>query len=163
MNEFDFIKMIKQPIYHQSGLIKGIGDDAAVFREPSNDIVTAVDTFVDGIHFTEQTLNPYQIGYKVLAVNVSDMAAMGATPCYYLVSITCPTTYSSDDYKMIFQGIRDFASHYKMDLIGGDTVSGNELSISVTVIGNVRNGKARNRSQAEKGDVGFVTGTHGDS
>src|SRR5699024_2642529 len=163
MNEFEFIESIKQPTYHQRGLIKGIGDDAAVFRESTEDIVTAVDTFVEGIHFSKATLDPYYIGYKVLAANVSDMAAMGAIPCYYLVSIVCPKAYPSDYYAMIFQGMRDFASRYKMDVIGGDTVSGNELSISVTVVGTVCQGKARYRHQAEQGDIVFVTGTLGDS
>lgn len=163
MDEFSFIDMIKQDSYNQSGLIKGIGDDAAVFHEPAEDIVTAVDTFVEEVHFSSTTMDAYHIGYKLLAINVSDLAAMGATPCYYLVSITCPKSYSNTAYERIFQGMRDFASRYKMDIIGGDTVSGMELCISVTVIGTVPKGKARYRSHAKSGDIVFVTGTLGDS
>lgn len=163
MDEFDFIEEIKQKTYHQSGLMKGVGDDAAVFRQTSNDIVTAVDMFVEGVHFSNATMDAYHIGYKVLAVNVSDVAAMGATPRYYMVSIACPDSYSDPFYKQIYHGMRDFASTYKMDLIGGDTVSGKELAISVTVIGTVPAGKARYRNQARPNDIVFVTGTLGDS
>ena len=163
VDEFDFINKIKQNTYHQSGLIKGVGDDAAVFRQTSEDIVTAVDMFVEGVHFSKKTMDAHHIGYKVLAVNVSDIAAMGATPRYYLVSIACPDSYSHTYYEQIFRGMRDFASTYKMDLIGGDTVSGKELAISVTVIGTVHAGKERYRDQAAPGDIVFVTGTLGDS
>lgn len=163
MDEFSFIDMIKQKTYRQPGLIKGVGDDATVFRQPSEDIVSAVDMFVEGVHFSKDTMDAYHVGYKVLAVNISDIAAMGAMPLYYLVGIACPKTYSTNEYEQIFKGMRDAASLYNMDLIGGDTVSGNELAISVTVIGSVPRGKARYRHQARQGDIVFVTGTLGDS
>src|SRR5699024_3851686 len=85
-----FIDLIKQSTYRQSGLIKGIGDDAAVFRHTANDIVSAVDVFVENIHFSRDTMTPFHIGYRALAANLSDMAAMGATPTYILVAIVVP-------------------------------------------------------------------------
>src|SRR5690625_3253316 len=163
MDEFSFIDSIKQPYYHQSGLIKGIGDDAAVFRQRSQDIVTAVDTFVDGVHFSRRTMLPYHIGYRALAANISDMAAMGATPSFYLVSITIPKTWESNELREIFEGMKLLAKKYQMDLIGGDTVSGGELVISITVIGYVNEKRARYRNLAKNGDTVFVTGTVGDS
>lgn len=163
MDEFSFIQSIKPEYYRQSSLIKGIDDDAAVFRPSGRDIVTAVDTMVEGIHFTRETMAPEQIGYRVLAANISDLAAMGSTPAFYMVSITIPSSWSQEELERIYVGMKRLGDSYHMDLIGGDTVSGNELSISVTVIGMVQKGKARYRSTAKAGDILFVTGTLGDS
>ncbi|WLR48160.1 thiamine-phosphate kinase [Halobacillus litoralis] len=163
MDEFSFIRSIKPDYYRQSSLIKGIDDDAAVFRPSGQDIVTAVDTMVEGVHFTRQTMEPEQIGYRVLAANISDLAAMGSTPAFYMVSITIPPHWSEKELEHIYMGMKQLGDSYHMDLIGGDTVSGSELSLSVTVIGLVQKGKARYRSTAKPGDVLFVTGTLGDS
>lgn len=163
MDEFSFIDSIKQYTYKQPTLKKGIGDDAAVFRQPSEDIVTAVDTFVEDIHFTRKTMDPFHVGYRALAANISDLAAMGASPAFYLVSIVIPKNWPIEEIEQIFFGMKDLAGLYKLDLVGGDTVSGKELTISITVIGYVDRNKARYRSQAEDGDVVFVTGTLGDS
>ncbi|MEC5425896.1 thiamine-phosphate kinase [Virgibacillus sp. C22-A2] len=163
MDEFLFIDSIKQNTYRQSSLVKGIGDDAAVIRQTSEDIVTAVDTFVEGIHFTKNTMEPFHIGYRALAANLSDLAAMGASPAFYLVSIIIPKYWGKDDLAQIFNGMKALSKSYKIDLIGGDTVSGTELAISITVIGFVEKGKARYRSMAQAEDVVFVTGTLGDS
>ncbi len=162
MDEFQFINKIKQKTYRQQSLLKGIGDDAAVLRLPDEDIVTAVDTFVENIHFNKKTMDGYHIGYKALAANISDMAAMGAYPKYYLVSITVPHV-SNQIVMDIYNGMEVLASQYKMDLIGGDTVTGNQLVVSVTIIGTVPRGKARYRHDARDMDIVFVTGTLGDS
>ncbi|WP_188455042.1 thiamine-phosphate kinase [Virgibacillus oceani] len=163
MDEFSFINSIKQSTYKQSTLLKGVGDDAAVFRQSSKDIVTAVDTFVEGIHFSRKTMDPFHIGNRALAANISDMAAMGASPVFYLVSIVIPSHWTEDELSQIYRGMQSLAKQYKIDLIGGDTVSGNELTISITVIGYAACGKARYRSTAVEGDIVFVTGTLGDS
>lgn len=161
MDEFSFIEKIKPKIYHQNKLIKGIGDDAAIIRMEEIDTVVAVDTFVEGIHFTKETLTPWQIGYRLLAVNLSDLAAMGATPHFYLVSIVIPDELRDADVIEIFTGMKKLANEYKIDLIGGDTVSGKSLTITITIIGSVPKHKARLRSHARPGDVVFVTGTLG--
>ncbi|WP_164670265.1 thiamine-phosphate kinase [Virgibacillus doumboii] len=163
MDEFSFINSIKQHTYKQPTIIKGVGDDAAVFRQTSQDIVTAVDTFVEDIHFSRKTMNPFHVGYRALAANISDLAAMGSTPAFYLVSIVIPESWSDNELNQIYKGMVALAGQHRMDLIGGDTVSGKELSISVTVIGYVNKNKARYRSTAQPGDVVFVTGTLGDS
>ncbi|MGY0694893.1 thiamine-phosphate kinase [Virgibacillus sp. FSP13] len=163
MDEFMFINSIKQTSYKQSSLLKGVGDDAAVFRQSTQDIVTTVDTFVENVHFSRETMEPFHIGHRVLAANVSDMAAMGAVPAFYLVSIVRPPHWSDEELQQIYQGMRILANSYKIDLIGGDTVSGKELAISITVIGYVDKNKARYRGSAEIGDIVFVTGTLGDS
>lgn len=163
MDEFSFIDSIKQNTYHQPSLIKGIGDDAAVFRQPTDDIVTAVDTFVEGVHFTRDTMPAYYIGYKALAANLSDLAAMGAKPVFYLVSITIPRKWTEQELTLVYSGMKTLAEAYQMDLIGGDTVSGDTFVLSITVIGYVKRNQARFRDQARPGDVVFVTGTLGDS
>lgn len=163
MNEFQFINKIKQKTYKQSSLIKGIGDDAALFREQVDDIVIAKDTFVENVHFSSKTMSPFHTGYRSLAANVSDLAAMGASPLYYLVSIVIPNYYKEDDLLSIYDGMKYLAYQYEMDLIGGDTVSGNNLIITITVIGKVDQYRVRYRHTAEVGDIVFVTGTLGDS
>ncbi|SDM63859.1 thiamine-phosphate kinase [Sediminibacillus halophilus] len=163
MDEFSFIRSIAPKVHRQSGLIKGIGDDTAVFRQPYQDIVTAVDTFVEGVHFTSQTMKPYHVGYRVLAANISDIAAMGGTPAFYMISIVIPEGWTEEGLASIYKGMDDLASLYHIDLIGGDTVSGKELSISVTIIGYVEQNRVRYRSHAREKDIVFATGTLGDS
>ena len=164
-DEFDFINKIKPTIRHQSTLITGIGDDAAVYAtEAGFHEVVCVDTMVEGVHFLKSTLKPYHIGYKAVAVNVSDLAAMGAKPLYYLVSIAIPSTWSEHELLEIYDGMNEISKTYSMDLIGGDTVSTKDkLVITVTVIGRVEKGVQLLRSQAKPGDVVFVTGMVGGS
>jgi len=163
MDEFMFIHSIKQGSYKQPSLIKGIGDDAAVFRSTNEDIVSAVDTFVDTIHFSQKTMGFYHIGYRALAANIRDMAAMGAKPNFYLVSIVIPKDISKQQLQSLYTGMEDIALTYHMDLIGGDTVSGEQLTLSISIIGSVPREKARYRSDAKPDDIVFVTGTLGDS
>lgn len=162
MHEFQLIQQLKQKQYHQASLIKGVGDDAAVFRT-NDDIITAVDTFVEGIHFSKKTMSYYHVGYRALAANISDMAAMGANPAYYLVSIVIPNDMVESDVHTLYDGMKALADEYKMDLIGGDTVSGEHLTISITMIGMVAKNKARYRHDARVGDIVFTTGTLGDA
>lgn len=163
MDEFSFIDLIKQKSYYQKTLIKGIGDDAAIFRQANQDIVTAVDTFVEDVHFTKKTMTPFYVGYKGLAANISDLAAMGASPVFYLVSIIIPKSWSKGELELVYSGMKAIAEDYQMDLIGGDTVSGDKLALSITIIGYVEKEKARFRNQAKDGDIVFVTGSLGDS
>src|SRR5699024_1678733 len=104
MDEFSFIKKLTQSTYQQSTLRKGIGDDGAVFRQQTKDIVTVVDTFVEGVHFSKKTMDPVDIGYRTLAATISDLGAMGATPVFYLVSIVIPNSWDKMDLVTIFSG-----------------------------------------------------------
>ena len=163
MEEFSFIDSIRQPFYKQSSLIKGIGDDAAILRNHSEDLVVSVDTFSEGIHFTRETMPLEDIGYKALAANISDLAAMGARPAFYLLSLAIPSNWEMEEIQRIVQGMKEIGDRFKMDLIGGDTVSSHSLVLSITVMGYVNRGRACYRSTAEENDVVFVTGTLGDS
>lgn len=164
-DEFAFISKISPQQTHQSSLVYGIGDDAAVYRGSSDmDDVVCVDTMVEGVHFRRDTLSPFQIGKKGLAINVSDLAAMGAIPCYYLVSIAVPPDWTEEELAEIYKGMDDVAKPNNMDLIGGDTVSIKEsLVLTVTVIGRVEKGKALYRRSARPGDLIFLTGVVGQS
>ncbi|MEH7381986.1 thiamine-phosphate kinase [Bacillus sp. JJ1533] len=164
-DEFHFIDQIKPKRVSRTGLIAGIGDDAALFRPTQHmEQIICMDTMVEGVHFNSHTMNPYQIGYKALAVNISDIAAMGGIPTYYLVSIAIPNGWNEADLLSIYEGMAMLADKYAMDLIGGDTVSiAENLVITVTVLGEVEKGKHFLRSHANPGDIVFVTGTIGDS
>nr|WP_273846953.1 thiamine-phosphate kinase [Halalkalibacter alkalisediminis] len=164
-DEFAFISKISPKQTHQPSLICGIGDDAAVYRgAPNLDEVVCVDTMVEGIHFRRDTLTPFQIGKKGLAINVSDVAAMGAVPAFYLVSIAIPPTWTEEELGEVFKGMDEIAKQHNMDLIGGDTVSIKEsLVLTVTVIGRVEKGRGLYRSSAKAGDLIFITGAVGSS
>ncbi|WP_318036106.1 thiamine-phosphate kinase [Halobacillus salinarum] len=163
MDEFSFIQSIRPSAYHQESLIKGINDDAAVFEPKDRQVVTSVDTMVNGVHFSKDTMEPFHMGFRALAANLSDLAAMGSKPAFYLVSIVVPDHFIQQELHELYRGMRELAEEYRIDLIGGDTVSGKELTISITVIGYVEKGKARYRSHAQPGDLVFATGTLGDS
>lgn len=146
-------------------MIKGIGDDAAVYRGSAemNEVV-CIDTMVEGVHFRQDTLSPFQIGKKALAINMSDLAAMGAIPRSYLVSIAVSPEWSEEKLTEIYRGMSALAKRYGMDLIGGDTVSARAgLTLTVTAIGQVEHGRMLLREYARPGDVVFVTGTVGRS
>ncbi|WP_377891871.1 thiamine-phosphate kinase [Alkalihalobacillus sp. R86527] len=165
-DEFDFIRSIKPAYTKREELIEGIGDDAALYRVDSAwDEIACVDTMVEGVHFTKDTMDPEQVGRKALAVNISDIAAMGGTPLFYLVSISIPKSgWSEEELKQVYRGLHAIGNEYEIDLIGGDTVSTQDgLTLSVTVIGKVERNRKLLRKNAEAGDVVFLTGTVGGS
>ncbi|OIJ11363.1 thiamine-phosphate kinase [Anaerobacillus alkalilacustris] len=164
-DEFDFITKIKPKIAHQSSLKKGIGDDAAVFEGNSMfDELICMDTMVEGVHFTKETMAPFMIGYKALAVNISDIAAMGGVPTYYLVSIAIPNDWDEKELKEIYEGMKSLGDKYSVDLIGGDTVSSKQgLIITVTVCGKIEKESSLYRSNASPGDFVFLIGEVGGS
>src|SRR5699024_3944661 len=116
MDEFSFIDSIKQYTYKQPTHNKGTGDDAALFRQPSEDIVAAVKTFVVDIYFTRNTMDAFHVGYRALAANMSDLAAMGASPAFYLVSIVIPKNWPIEEIEQSFFGMKDLAGLSKLDL-----------------------------------------------
>jgi thiamine-monophosphate kinase len=142
-------------------VLVGIGDDGAVMRCPSScDLVTAVDTLVAGVHFPADT-RPEDIGYKALAVNLSDVAAMGAQPVWSTLALTLP--HSDESWLSAFaQGFFELAGQYGIQLIGGDTTRG-PLTVTVQVHGFVDAGQAVLRSGAHPGDIVYVTGSLGDA
>ncbi|WP_096438504.1 thiamine-phosphate kinase [Alteribacter populi] len=165
-DEFSFIQSIQPTNHHHPTVITGIGDDAALYDTDSGyHHIATVDTVVEDIHFSRRTMTPFHIGYKALAVNISDIAAMGGQPLYYLVSISVPQSgWSEEELREIYEGMSELALKHHVDLIGGDTNSTRDtLVVSVTVIGRVEKGRKLLRSNAEPGDVVFVTGSIGSS
>src|SRR5690554_6186291 len=116
-DEFSFIKKIMPKETYQRSLIQGIGDDAALYQSQHEyDEIVCMDTLVEGAHFLKTTLRPFHVGYKALAVNISDIAAMGGIPLYYLVSIAIPPTWEESELIEIYDGLHSIASQFQMDL-----------------------------------------------
>lgn len=139
----------------------GIGDDAAVINTRSDEqLVISVDTLNAGVHFPEQC-SACDIGYKALAVNLSDLAAMGARPRWFTLAISLPSV-DEDWLKDFSHGLLALAHQHKLYLVGGDTTRG-PLSITVQIAGTVPVGQALTRSGARVGDDIYVTGTLGDA
>jgi thiamine-monophosphate kinase len=145
----------------QSGVILGIGDDAAVLAlPPDTELVAAVDTIVAGRHFPEGT-DARSIGHRALAVNLSDIAALGATPAWATLALTMPGVDSAW-LERFSAGFADLADANGVALVGGDTTRG-PLTVSVQILGHVPRGTALRRSGARAGDLLAVTGTLGDA
>lgn len=160
--EFDLIELIRQRTAQPRDDVRlGIGDDAAVLAVPAGqELVVAIDTLVDGVHFPRHTAAA-DIGWKALAVNLSDMAAMGASPAWALLSLTLPQA-DQDFVEGFVEGFAQLAQPNRLALVGGDTTRG-PLTVSVAVHGFVPPGKALTRQGARVGDVVLVTGTLGDA
>jgi len=138
-----------------------IGDDAAVINVPTGfQLITAVDTLVEGIHFPLDSI-AFDIGFKALAVNLSDIAAMGAEPAWATLSLTMP---QADEMwlQQFSDGFFELAREFNVQLIGGDTTQG-PLSVTVQLMGLVPQGEALKRSGAKAGDRIFVSGNVGDA
>jgi thiamine-monophosphate kinase len=144
-----------------------VGDDAAAIAPASgrHQLFTC-DTMVETIHFLPRTMSPWDIGWKCMAANVSDIAAMGGEPTFALVSIAASREgYGSDDaLDELVRGLMTCAEQWGVHVIGGDTVrSPKHLTITVSLLGEVEAGRALTRSNARPGDVVFVTGSLGDA
>ena len=139
----------------------GIGDDAAVLAPPpGKELAVAIDTLVEGVHFPPGTA-PADIGWKALAVNLSDLAAMGASPAWALLALTLPSADAAF-VEGFAEGFAKLAQPHRLALVGGDTTRG-PLTISVAVHGFVPPGQALTRAGARVGDAVLVTGTLGDA
>lgn len=145
----------------RAGVVLGVGDDAALLApQPGSQLVVTTDTLIAGRHFPERTA-PFDIGWKSLAVNLSDLAAMGATPRWCLLALSLPDA-DARWLEYFSSGLRALADHHCVALVGGDTTRG-PLAITITAIGEVPDGEALLRSGARVGDLVCVTGTLGDA
>ncbi|MCR6109436.1 thiamine-phosphate kinase [Bacillus sp. A301a_S52] len=163
-DEFEWIKSIAPVKHFNDNVQVGIGDDAAIVANDSNyETIVTVDTMVEDIHFKRTTMLLQAIGHKALTANLSDIAAMGGVPRYYLVSIAVPKHgWSQQEITEIYDGLHALAEKWHVDLIGGDTVSTSEkLVLTVTVIGTIESGRRLLRANAKEGDVVFMTGPVG--
>jgi thiamine-monophosphate kinase len=161
MNEFDLIAKYFSRKSSRGDVLLGVGDDAAVVSVPENQrLVAAVDTIVEGVHFLADA-DAADVGYRALAVNLSDMAAMGATPAWMTLSLSLPRADEAWLAKFA-EGLYQLADRYNVALIGGDTVRGS-LSITVQILGLIEKDRWLTRSGAEVGDTIFVSGSPGEA
>ncbi|MFQ3264272.1 MAG: thiamine-monophosphate kinase [Colwellia sp.] len=162
MKEFELIKhfFTKQKVKRKD-VVHGIGDDCAVLAPILNqNIVVTTDTLVAGVHFPFET-SPRAIGHKAVAVNLSDIAAMGAKPSWLSLAITLPDI--DEAWLLEFcEGVFELCDFYNVELIGGDTTQG-PLSITITAQGLTPEGSYLSRSGAKSGDWLYVTGELGDA
>ena len=159
--EFDLIDRIRRRVHARDDVVLGIGDDAALLRVPTGRLlVVAADTLNAGVHFPEDTA-PADVGWKSLAVNLSDLAAMGAEPAWCTLSLSLPGGDAAwvDGF---LDGFLELAHAHRAALVGGDTTRG-PLSISVTVHGFVAPDRALRRDAARIDDDVWVSGTLGDA
>ncbi len=162
MNEFELIQhFFTQQSISRDDVTLGIGDDAAIVTPPPHQqIVITTDTLVADIHFLANT-DPYDIGYKSLAVNLSDLAAMGATPAWLTLALTLPRADEAW-VKDFSRGFFKLATEYQAQLIGGDLTRG-PLTITIQAHGLIPTGQAIHRKSAQPGDLIYVSHTVGDA
>jgi thiamine-monophosphate kinase len=160
--EFHLIERIRELTAQPRDDVRiGIGDDAAVLAPPpGQELAVAIDTLVEGVHFPPGTAAA-DIGWKALAVNLSDLAAMGASPAWALLALTLPSADAAF-VEGFAEGFAKLAQPHRLALVGGDTTRG-PLTISVVVHGFVPPGQALTRAGARVGDAVLVTGTLGDA
>lgn len=167
LGEFGFINRIARHYpTKRSSVLKGIGDDAAVLALSGNSVMLlSTDQLIEGYHFRLDMTDGWELGWKALAVNLSDIAAMGGVPIGYTVSLGIPTEKTTvaflDDF---YEGATSLGSTFDMDLLGGDTSQGGErLTISVSIVGEAPKDEVVYRDGGKEGDLVYVTGFLGDA
>ncbi|MCD8184961.1 MAG: thiamine-phosphate kinase [Rikenellaceae bacterium] len=143
---------------------EGIGDDCAVIPAGAEDaFVLSTDLLVENTHFLKDKISPEDLGYKALAVNLSDLAAMGACPVASLLSIGLSESLDESWRNLFLKGYEELSCRFRVPLLGGDTVISEKLVINVTVIGKAQAGEIKRRKGSLPGDLICVTGNLGDS
>ena len=160
MKEQDIIQKYFTRNSSEPSIVKGVGDDAAILQASAeHQLVVTTDTLIEDIHFIKNT-PAYFVGYKLMATNISDVAAMGATPKWATLNLNLKSI--SDIWLQEFsKGLFECADKHHVALIGGDTTRSSVLSMSVQLIGNVPENQATKRSTAQSGDNIYVTGVIG--
>jgi len=164
IGEFGLIGQIKKMTPKNSRVSVGIGDDTAVIRlNAAKDILFTTDMLIEDRHFKLRDASPFEIGWKAMAVNISDIAAMGGVPTYAVVSVGLRKNLSVRFIKDIYRGLKAAAGRFNVAIVGGDTNRSDKIVISVALLGEVGRGRALRRSGARLGDIVFVSGFLGGS
>lgn len=160
VGEFNFIHSIQDnTIYDPATVVNGIGDDCAVYKSSIGyDQLISTDTMVEGIHFSFHYMMPYDVGYRLMTANLSDIAAMGGIPRQVVLSVAAEEYVDTDILQDIYRGIKDQCRRFGVNLIGGDTVRiKGPMVWTITIIGEVPFGQSVLRSGAKVGDIVGVT------
>jgi thiamine-monophosphate kinase len=144
-----------------AGTILGVGDDAAVVEVDGTPVAIAVDALVDDVHFDRTISAPSDVGWKAVAVNVSDLAAIGARPRAGVVALHVPDAVDDEEILGIYDGIAEAAQRWPVEIIGGDITASPRLALSVTLIGGLEGRDPMRRSGAVAGDVVVLVGALG--
>jgi thiamine-monophosphate kinase len=164
LGEFGLIRRIRERVRGTGrGVVLGIGDDTAVLRVRKGwEILLTTDALVEETHFRLKYTPMESLGWKALAINISDVAAMGGIPRACTVSLALPEQWRVEDVDRFYEGLNRCARAYGCEVVGGDTVgSSGPCFISVTLLGEVEAGRAFRRGGAREGDLIFVTGSLG--
>jgi len=166
IGEFGLIRQLQRQWPASSPwIITGIGDDAAMLKAPpGQQLLISTDVLIEDIHFDLNYQTPKDLGWRAGVANLSDIAAMGGTPLYLLVSMALPVRVPPQHVRELYRGIQAACRPFNVELIGGDTSSSpSQIFLSLTIMGSVRVNRALTRNNAEIGDHIYVTGTLGDS
>jgi len=163
IGELTLLEQIRKRFEKRSpDIVIGIGDDAALLKPFKKNILVTTDMMVEGVHFNMDFITPYQLGFKLVSVNVSDIYAMGGIPRFLLLGIAMNKNTAKETFDRFFDGVHEAMKHYGLSLVGGDISSASKgMSLSATLIGYAE--KCLKRSGAKKGDRIYVTGNLGDS
>lgn len=156
MNEINLINKIKNTLKSQY-----IGDDCAYLKDLG--IVISQDSLVEDIHFNKHMMSPYQIGYKSVMVNLSDIAASGAKPAYLTVALSLPKQIEDEAVVDFYEGAKFALKGLDVEIVGGDITGSDKLYISISVIGKTLDRKISSRSHAKIGHKIITSGVHGSS
>lgn len=164
-SEWDLIKRIKKIAETGKflpGLIKGIGDDCAVYKISENKYgLFSTDISVDNIHFSRSYCTWYDIGYKAMTANISDILSMGGTPILALSALVVPESFNEEEIEELYRGMTECAGEFNTVIAGGDISRGSEPAISISIYGETENPVYR--SGASAGDYLYLTGDTGRS
>ncbi len=164
IGEIGLIKRLAKGIRLDSSVVKGIGDDTAVIKWTRDlYLLFTCDILIEDVHFKMNRTTPYQIGWKAMARNISDIAAMGGVPKYALVSAGINPNLSASFVDGIYRGIKKAADEFKINLVGGDISRSMKLVIDISLLGEVEKKALVTRSGAKVGDLILVTGSFGGS
>lgn len=164
MGEFELIERLARIIPQKGpGVIKALGDDCAVLQIPGELTLWTMDSTIEGIHYLPHLATPEEIGRKALLSNLSDIAAMGGTPRYAILSLSMPAETSVEWVERLYSGIADLARKTGVFIVGGNTSrSPRAIRLEISVLGTVREGEILRRDGARPGDMVLVTGSLGD-
>lgn len=165
MNELEFIDLVKRSLSDVASCGEGIGDDCAVMPARGGRVtVVTTDMLTEGVHFRLSTASAYDIGWKTLAVNLSDVASMGVRPVASFMAMARPDGLPDRWYEDFMSGYRDLSVRFGVPLMGGDTTASRSgLTVCVTAIGEGEASHVKRRSAAIVGDIVMTAGTLGDS